>query len=134
MKIISGLSRVINWSGSWKWWLGGLVVFLALIGLVLFQHQQIQTQRSALVVASEQLRVAASQLRAKDNLLSTLVKSEGVQWTTAEEKCLAQVQMSYDAGRSQCPVDGVQRSIRERQAAGAFRGSVPVEGSSGGSR
>lgn len=131
--LISRAFGLINWSGAWKWWAAGLLVFLGLVGVVLFQHQKIQSQRTALVVASEQLRVAATQIRVRDNLIYSTVQSGGIDWTNAEEKCLAQIKTAYDAGLSSAVADagGVQRSIREKQAAGAFAGSVPGKGPGG---
>lgn len=134
MKTIKGLFKLINWGGSWKWWVGGLLIFLALIGGLKLQHDKIQTQRAALVTASEQLKVAATQIRARDNLIFSVAKTDGQAWTTAEEKCLAQITAAYDAGRNIAGSGGVQRSIRERQAAGAFSGSVSRPGSDGGGR
>lgn len=122
----------VNWSGTWKWWLAGAALILALVGTVLFLQRQNDNLRAELVIAKERQAVAASQLLAKDNLLSTLVKTESQSWTTAEEKCLAQIKSAYDAGASASPgssVGGVRRGVRERQAAGAFAGAVSTEGS-----
>ena len=132
MSWLKGVLGFVNWSGTWKWWLAGAALILALIGTILFLQRQNDNLRAELVVAKERQEVAATQLLAKDNLLSTLVKTESQSWTTAEEKCLAQIKSAYDAGvgaSTGSAPGGVSRSVRERQAGGAFGGSVSAEGS-----
>lgn len=90
----------------------------------------------ALAVANERETACANRLSATDNLISSLQTKNSEFFKTLEGNCRVQVEAAYDAGLSALPAaDGVRKSNRERQAQGAFTGSVSggsTDGSSTG--
>jgi len=103
------------------------VCFIGLGWTCLYQSGKIESLKRDKTTLETKLKSCNDQVKARDNLISSQASANGVQYSTAEEKCLAQVRSAYDAGRNSVGPDGLQRDIRSRQSPNAAAAN-PVPG------
>lgn len=133
--ILSPVNLAMKWQQlKWKIFAGGLIALGLLLLVLSLGHLFNENQKltTELALANAAVTEAADRRAAQDNLISSLRRDQTNLLNNLEGNCRAQVQAAYDAGATApASSDRLPKSGRERQVAGAFRGSVPATGGNG---